>query len=86
MSNPGITAVGESNTNGWLQKSTILTINETGHRHLEAWVTQGFVRTVKLDPRKQGRRLYSAADVSNVLAALAVGKEPKRVLGKGGGQ
>jgi hypothetical protein len=78
------TAGGESVTHGWLQKSTILNVNETGHRHLEAWVTQGFVRTVKLDPRKQGRRLYNAADVSAVLAALSAGKEPKRVLGKGG--
>ena len=77
-------AGGEVAMRNWLHKSHILSQFDVGHRHLDRWVEAGYVRTVKLDPRKQGRRLYSADDIASVLVALSAGREPKRVAGRGG--
>ena len=77
-------AGGEAISCGWLHKFHLLQTHNIGHRNLELWVSQGLVRSVKLDPSKQGRRLYNVGDVVAVLNALSSGKEPKRVAGRGG--
>lgn len=71
-------------TGGWRHKSNILNTFNAGHRHLEDWVTKGFVRTAKLDERKQGRRLYNAEDVNATIIAISEGREPRRVAGRRG--
>lgn len=80
MSNLSTMSGGPSN--GWLHKSHLLDNYNVGHRHLERWVTEGYIRTVKLDPRQQGRRLYNVPDLEHLLLSLSTGKEPKRFAGR----
>lgn len=68
---------------GWLHKHHLLSKFNLGFRTLDKWVTEGFVRSAKLDSSQQGRRLYSVADVNATLAALAAGRPPKRHAGRG---
>ena len=72
-------------TSGWQTKSFILNNYHIGHRHLEKWAANGFVRTAKLDERQQGRRIYAVADVSATILAISEGREPQRVAGRGCG-
>ncbi len=74
----------KSATSGWFHKPLILNNFRIGHRHLQEMVSKGYIRTVKLDSRQQGRRLYCSADIESTLIALSEGREPKRVAGRGG--
>ena len=67
----------------WLTKRETLTNYQIGSRRLDQWVSNGYVRSVKIDEKQQGRRVFSAADIDATLAALAVGKEPKIHAGRG---
>lgn len=69
---------------GWLHKSHLIERFNIGYRTLENWVTEGYVRSVKIDQSKQGRRIYSVSDITNTLEALACGQEPKRRAGRVG--
>ena len=68
----------------WLHKSNLLNNFNIGHRHLERWVTEGYIRTAKLDPSQQGRRLYNVPDLEHLLLSLSEGKEPRRIAGRAG--
>gem|GEM_PF-5444704 len=59
---------------GWLAKRDALTRYQVGWRRLEDWRTKGLVRSVKLDPSRTGRRLYSCADLDKVLDRMAAGR------------
>jgi len=70
---------------GWLTKSCILQTRQIGWRRLEQWRDDGLVRSVKLGPERNARRLYSAADLDRVLADLAAGHKPRRATRGNGG-
>lgn len=77
LGNPGV-------NHGWLKKEHVLNAYQMGWRKLEEWTSQGFIRSVKVDPAKQGRRLYFTADIESLLMDLAAGKTPKSKLGRAG--
>ena len=80
MSNLKTTSGGQAAA--WLHKSNLLNSFNIGHRHLERWVAEGYIRTVKLDLRQQGRRLYNVPDLEHLLLSMSEGKEPRRFAGR----
>ena len=74
--------VGAAGQSSWWHKSQILKNYSIGFRRLDSWVVEGIVRSVKLDPRKQGRRLYCASDIDAALLALSEGRDLKRMAGR----
>ncbi len=74
--------VGLGNSGGWQKKDDVLNAFQIGWRKLEEWTSQGFIRSVKVDPSKQGRRLYFTQDIEDLLLCLASGKSPKSKLGR----
>jgi len=53
-------------------------------RKLDAFVREGWVKSVKFGGHRQSARLYHVADVEAVMDALAAGREPRRRGGKPG--
>ena len=76
------TRPGAAIEHGWRHKSHVLDQFNIGHTRLSGWVDEGYVRSVKLDERQQGRRLYATVDVEATITALCAGKEPRRNAGR----
>jgi hypothetical protein len=84
MSTTQKTAPANGAARGWLTKSALLKIHQIGARHLQNLVTDGYVRSVKVDPSQQGRRVYSLDDLDSYLTAMAEGRSPAIRSGRRG--
>jgi hypothetical protein len=73
----------EKPVNRWLKKLHALQEFQIGERRLREWTDQGLIRSVKVGKQKQGRRLYSVADLERVLTDLAAGRTPRRFKVRG---
>lgn len=69
----------------WLDIQSVKRIYSIDPRRLLDFVSNGFVRKVKMGEALQSKALYSAADIDSVLARMAVGKPPLSALRKSGG-
>ena len=66
----------------WGKKPQVLAAFPIGWRTLEEWSNLGIVRNVKLDPSKQGRRLYCLADLADAVNRISQGLQPKIQTGR----
>ncbi len=68
----------------WASRQTVLDLFGLPHRHLTRLAADGLIRTCKFGGHKQSARLFKVADVEEAMAAIAVGREPRRPITRGG--
>ena len=65
----------------WLRKKQALAMFEIGHRKLDNWAINGYVRSLKFDDNQRGTRIYYVPDIEELRLRLTAGYSPKVKLG-----
>lgn len=65
----------------WLRRKQILAMFEIGHRKLDLWTRNGYIRNMKFDDTQRGTRIYYVPDIEDLMLRIAAGYPPKVKLG-----
>ena len=65
----------------WLRRKQVLAMFEIGHRKLDLWTINGYIRNMKFDDNQRGTRIYYVPDIEDLMLRIAAGYPPKVKLG-----
>lgn len=63
---------------GWKTLKHALELFDIGETRLREWADDEIVRTVKLGPKRQDRKIYCLADIAEAIDDMSRGITPKR--------
>jgi hypothetical protein len=67
----------------WLRKRDVLKMFDIGHRKLDHWTDNGYIRSVKFGGDvQQGSKLYYVPDIEDLMLKLSAGHSPQLKLGR----
>jgi len=65
----------------WLRKKQVLAMFEIGHRKLDLWTRNGYIRSMKFDDNQRGTHIYYVPDIEDLMLRMTAGYTPKVKLG-----
>jgi len=65
----------------WLRRKQVLAMFEIGHRKLDLWAKNGYIRSMKFDDNQRGTRIYYVPDIEDLMLRIAAGYPAKVKLG-----